>query len=56
MAEAHPDITIIPTVLFSDRRKWRKDVDRTLKIEFKEDGADTVHDLLETPKDIAVML
>jgi hypothetical protein len=36
MAEAYPDTIIIPTVLFTDRKKWRKDVDRKLKIEFKD--------------------
>ena len=27
MAEAHPQAVVIPAVLFTDRRKWRKDVD-----------------------------
>ncbi|NJL58685.1 MAG: hypothetical protein HC887_02595 [Desulfobacteraceae bacterium] len=32
--ESHPDATVIPTVLFTDRRKWRKDADRLLETEF----------------------
>jgi hypothetical protein len=29
--EAHPDATVVPTVIFSDRRRWRKDVPRKLE-------------------------
>ena len=32
--EAHPKATVIPTVLFTDRRKWRKSIDRELKSAF----------------------
>jgi len=34
MMEAHPQAVIIPTVLFTDRRKWRKDVDLKLEAKF----------------------
>ena len=30
LMEAHPDALVIPSVLFSDRKKWRKSVDLTL--------------------------
>lgn len=30
LMEAYPDATVIPAVLFTDRRKWRKDVVRSL--------------------------
>jgi len=35
-AEAYPEATVIPTVLFTDRKKWNKkrDVTRNLNIEF----------------------
>jgi predicted transposase YdaD len=33
-AEAYPQALIIPTVLFTDRRKWRKDVIRQLESQF----------------------
>jgi hypothetical protein len=33
-AEAYPHALVIPTVLFTDRRKWRKDVMRELKFRF----------------------
>ena len=34
MAEAYPDTLIIPTVVFTDRRKWRKDVPKELDLRF----------------------
>ncbi len=34
MMEAHPRALVIPTVLFTDRKKWRKDVDTRLDTEF----------------------
>ncbi|MDM8543943.1 hypothetical protein QUF90_22945 [Desulfococcaceae bacterium HSG9] len=33
MMEAHPKAVVVPTVLFTDRRKWREDVDLKLKSE-----------------------
>ena len=30
MAEAHPDALVVPVVLFTDRKRWRKDVKRQL--------------------------
>jgi len=34
MMEAHPDALVIPTVLFTDRKNWRKDVARRLDTQF----------------------
>ncbi len=34
MMEAHPQALVIPTVLFTDRKQWRKDVDLRLDTEF----------------------
>lgn len=34
MMKAHPRALVIPTVLFTDRKKWRKDVDTRLDTEF----------------------
>ncbi len=34
MMETYPDVLVIPTVLFTDRKKWRKDVDRLLESEY----------------------
>lgn len=34
MAEAYPQTVIVPTVLFTDRRNWRKDVDKKLAFVF----------------------
>ncbi len=34
MMEAHPQAVVIPTVLFTNRRKWRKDVDLKLEAKF----------------------
>jgi hypothetical protein len=34
MMEAHPQVLVIPTVLFTDRKQWRKDVDLQLDTEF----------------------
>ncbi|TWI62849.1 hypothetical protein LZ24_03337 [Desulfobotulus alkaliphilus] len=34
--KAHPGAIVIPTVLFTDRKKWRKDVDRVLDSSFRE--------------------
>ncbi len=33
MMEAHPNAVVVPTVLFTDRRKWREDVDLKLEAE-----------------------
>jgi hypothetical protein len=32
--EAHPDAVVIPTVLFTDRKAWRKDVPRQMESRF----------------------
>ncbi|WP_052813156.1 DUF4351 domain-containing protein, partial [Desulfonatronum thioautotrophicum] len=34
LMEAHPDAVVIPTVLFTDRKAWRKDVPRQLDSKF----------------------
>jgi ribosomal protein S18 len=34
LMEAHPDAVVIPTVLFTDRKAWRKDVPRQLESSF----------------------
>ncbi len=34
LMEAHPDAVVIPTVLFTDRKAWRKDVPRQLENSF----------------------
>ncbi len=34
LMEAHPKATVVPTVLFTDRKKWRKDVTLQLESEF----------------------
>ncbi|OQY60113.1 MAG: hypothetical protein B6245_03160 [Desulfobacteraceae bacterium 4572_88] len=34
LMEAHPKATVVPTVLFTDRKKWRKDVMLQLESEF----------------------
>ncbi len=36
LMEAYPQATVIPTVLFTDRRKWRKDVLRCLETTFND--------------------
>jgi hypothetical protein len=36
MAEAHPRVLVIPTVLFTDRKRWKKDVPRELDHRFGE--------------------
>lgn len=36
LMEAHPDALVIPTVLFSDRTVWKKDVLRQLEAKFQE--------------------
>ena len=35
MMEAYPNALVIPTVLFTDRKNWRKDVDRQLNSKFE---------------------
>lgn len=34
MVEAYPQAIVVPTMLFTDRRKWRKDVDKQLEVIF----------------------
>jgi len=34
LMEAYPKATVVPTVLFTDRKKWRKDVTLQLESEF----------------------
>ena len=36
LMEAHPDATVVPTVLFTDRKRWKKNVLRELKSEVDE--------------------
>lgn len=36
MTESHPDALVIPTVLFTDRKRWRKDVAKELDHRFGE--------------------
>jgi len=36
LMEVHPEAVVIPTVLFTDRRKWRKDVPRQAETKFAD--------------------
>ena len=36
MTESHPDALVIPTVLFTDRKRWRRDVTKELDHRFGE--------------------